>query len=167
MATTQTLRIFNTMKNKEQFDWAVSVLVTAYLEGTLMHAACAACAVGNLIGDKMGTRPDMCNPNNNWENGCIPAWSMVHSMGNFCNDWKEVSKGLSEIALTGYTPEETCKIEGAFEGVCKWDNEDPDGYLGLLAVVDALIEIHEGTEEENAATKQIFHDAKESKTVEA
>lgn len=41
------------MKNKEQFDNSIKVLVKAYLEGTLLHLEVCACAVGNLIADGM------------------------------------------------------------------------------------------------------------------
>jgi len=37
------------MKNKKLFDKTISILVNAYLKGTLIHGDSCACAVGNLI----------------------------------------------------------------------------------------------------------------------
>lgn len=40
------------MTNKERFDETVDILVKAYLNDTLQHGHCAACAVGNIIAKK-------------------------------------------------------------------------------------------------------------------
>lgn len=41
------------MKNKEQFENSVSVLVNAFFTSTLAKGTCSACAVGNLVADGM------------------------------------------------------------------------------------------------------------------
>jgi len=151
------------MKNKEQFDWAIGVLVKAYLQGKLLHADCACCAVGNLIASKCDytivSRSEWADSLGNYINA--ESWyDTVYEFGNG-------EEGLTHIHAIGYTQMEVLEIESAFElrSIIP-QPDDPDGYLGLLAVVDALIEIHQGNQEEREEAKQLFHNAKESKAVE-
>ena len=157
------------MKNKEQFDWTVGVLVKAYLEGTLEHTNCAACAIGNLVAAKRNYQINGLIWTNSDGDKIEPSWGYLQFLGNLRNDIPfehkkrhPKDKALSELAATGYRVWDTCKIEKSFEMV--YGTED-DQYHGLLAVVDALIEIHQGNEEERDEAKQIFQDAKESKAV--
>lgn len=131
------------MKNKKQFDWAVGVLVKAYMNDELVRGKCQACAVGNLV-------KSACNiPQNKF---WFPAWRFIHGIVGHSQYFFEEDnrEGLIEIKATGYTPKQTAKIEWAFElgGENMFD--------GLMSVVDCLIEIHEGTEEEKLQTKSMF-----------
>lgn len=42
------------------FNHSVNVLVKAYLNNTLAHSTCYACAVGNLVADGIGTKVINC-----------------------------------------------------------------------------------------------------------
>ncbi len=123
-----------TIKNKEQFDNSIKVLVKAYLEGTLEHGVPCACAVGNLIGE--GKR----------------AWYDIVSRIKLNFDLPSAThdEGISEIKSTGYKVKEIVRIEKAFERV----TQDPDGYKGLCAVFDVLVKIHQGSDKELELAKE-------------
>lgn len=151
------------MKNKEQFDWAIGVLVKAYFNETLRRLNCAACAVGNLVAAANNYEKFYFN---NWTdkegNAVAGLWAHVHrvtttgyQIKNLYRPYKSGdlhrwNAGKAQLESTGYTIEETAKIERAFETGGK------DMFHGLMAVVDCLIEIHEGTEEEKEEAKEMF-----------
>jgi len=117
------------MKNKEQFDNSIKVLVKAYLEGTLTHGDPCACAVGNLIGGR--------------------AWYDIISYIKSGFDPLEVHNydmAIAEVNSTGYKLEKVVLIEKAFE--CANHDLDKDGYKGLCAVFDVLVKIHQGGNKE-------------------
>ncbi len=106
------------MKNKEQFEKTVQVLVKAYFEGTLEHMDCRACAVGNIVG------------HGEW----MPQFVRY-------DPYNERVQNNS-----GYTWKELGVIERAFESVITTRedfNSDQHQYNGLMAVLDVLFEIHE------------------------
>lgn len=114
------------MKNEELYNRTINILAKAFRDGTLRHGYPCACAVGNLINYYAGTR------------------------GNF--EWFRFAKfsepsihGEKQVKLTGYSVKEIVKIEAAFEDANTEFFPDSDGFLGLMAVVDALDIIHENT----------------------
>lgn len=125
------------MKNKEQFDNSIKVLVKAYLEDTLIHTESCACAVGNLIADGMEYT---IYKNRYWKdknnNIIYPSWFQGIGRPN--------EETLELFNCTNYTVENIVLIERAFEE--KFD--DVDGYKGLCAVFDVLIKIHQGSDKE-------------------
>lgn len=135
------------MKNKELFYKSVNILQKAYFNGTLSHGDPCGCAVGNLV-----------KANNNVQKSKFlhysyrPDWWFGLIGKKFSNDLNDVcteEEGLKQINNIGYSLEEASRIEKAFE---KKDdgffNRDTDGYLGLCAVLDVLMEIHEFNKEE-------------------
>ena len=63
--------------------------------------------------------------------------------------YKEAKK---QINSTGYSPIQVAQIEHACENV----TNDPDGFLGLMAVVDVLQEIHGVDTETTEVAKERF-----------
>jgi len=130
------------MKNKEQFDNSIKVLVKAYLEGTLTHTLACSCAVGNLISDSMH-----CEASN---------WFDIVFKINHKQDpllLRNYSLGIKEINSTDYSIEEIILIEKAFESVVAV-YDDLDGYKGLCAVFDVLIDIHKGSDKQLKLAKE-------------
>jgi hypothetical protein len=137
------------MKNKEQFDWAIKVLVKAYFNDELKKGICGKCAVGSLVADA-------CKYEGIWD----VHWVFVHMVNEISREQEfnhplqqnvvRRMKGLEQIESTGYTWQETAKIELAFE------NGGEDMFDGLMSVVDCLIEIHEGNEQDKVEAKEMF-----------
>jgi hypothetical protein len=135
------------MYTKEQFHETVGILVRAYMNDTLEHAECGACAVGNIIAAKS---PELYNEN-------PAAW--YHPLE------RERPLAKKQLASTGYAFEDVMKIEKAFE-TCPipdrlkntWGNwKDPEWmFNGLMAVVDVLCEIHGMNETEKQESKALF-----------
>ena len=151
---------------KASFENSVDVLVKAYMNDTLVHMACTACAVGNLVADAHGTRPlkgtygkitfdggrieiDREGADDArafvYENGRQPRWASVFSTHNhqqriFRHQYFGLIK--EEIEKTGYILEQLAAIEKAFESAPHGGSVDNWNFNGLLAVVDVLAEIH-------------------------
>jgi len=143
------------------FNHSVNVLVRAYMNDTLEHNNCYACAVGNLVADAYGyTYTDAV------DGGCRKKKALLQNNGRYFDrdksginvgaDWYNLidfidfidpnpqdPKGLKEIEKTGYSFEEVKAIENAFESVSEY-NKSEDQYMldGLMAVVDVLADIH-------------------------
>jgi len=117
------------MKNKKLFNKTISILVNAYLKGTLLHSEACACVVGNLI-----------SYHSNYK-------VIIHEIYGFMWRTKEGAeikpkwysnqgmKAVTETECTGYTSREIIKIENAFERF-DWEeaeedqfNDDETGYL--------------------------------------
>jgi len=132
------------MKNKKLFDKTISILVNAYLKGTLIHGKCQACVVGNLI----VAHNNYSMINGEWDKDGVykPSAAWYNDLVNRRNN--------PYFKSIGYTLLKAIKIEGAFE---MYNDEDETGYLGLMAVVDALIEIHQGTKDHKKETKELFN----------
>lgn len=139
------------------FDHTVGVLVKAYLNGTLLHGSCYACAVGNIVAHGLGVKIK----NHKWENmpypslidGQVQGWGAV-----FVSDFDQLlskktqlireenlshPRVIEQISATGYSWQDLAKIEYAFE--VDFDERCEDGdrmFAGLMAVVDVLADIH-------------------------
>jgi len=159
------------MKNKELFNRTISILVNAYLNDTLEHGQPCGCAIGNLVAANNGYSIQK-SERSNWvfiEGARFrhAFWTEVQNYGRkrekvYMDDCYD--KGVKELLSTGYNTSETLLIEAAFEsprltenGTCIDDDSiDSTGYLGLMSVVDTLMEIHEATTEEAEAAKLLF-----------
>lgn len=132
------------MNRPEIFYKSVNALQRAYYKDYLQHRKVCACAVANLILAAHGLSPLMSSDGLNWPTSellyapCGIGWyGVCHNMSTKPPD-KELN---AQIKPTGYSWEELRKIESAFESVKSYI--DTDGYLGLCAVLDTLMEIHE------------------------
>lgn len=161
---------------KATFQNTVDILVKAYLNGTLAHGDCAACAVGNIIAAKVGAKVDISDIDI-----CGGEWIRN---GNYLTiGWNEVfvtREGQQlisphnyfgqiklQIDASGYSWQDLAKIEFAFESA-----EKPEGldyaphreeclneewmFNGLMAVVDVLAEIHGISLESKESAKALF-----------
>jgi hypothetical protein len=131
------------------FKHTMDLLVKAYLNDTLIHGNCAACAVGNMIADSMNYSfkrekatglPDGLS----WREA-YPVWDDV-----FVTAWgsqdidksKYYDRSKEQIDSTGYSMEELARIEYAFEKANKGKTVDDYMFNGLLAVLEVLADIH-------------------------
>lgn len=150
--------------NRPTFSQTVDVLVKAYLNDTLQHRSCYACAVGNLVAN--GLQITMTKENLKWpgfpyptnECGLPVGWGAAFSSdeSGFSDIVKQtidtyvlnVPAVKNQIKATGYKWQELARIEFAFESVDKrFDADDEIDYDvwmfdGLMAVVDVLADIH-------------------------
>jgi len=131
------------------FSHTVNVLVKAFMDGTLQISNCAACAVGNMIADSCGYKFKHQGKRLQWLNGDV-LWHEVFAsaygvprpvkMYNYVGDTK------IQIDSTGYALSELQRIEQAFEEstahIKKDDNDIDAQFIGLMAVVDVLADIH-------------------------
>jgi hypothetical protein len=147
------------------FNYTVNVLVKAYLNNTLEHGKCAACAVGNIIADCKGITPQkdaFGRHEFDYFTNDIPVfWHYLFMTDGITqkpyddSEWissqdiKERKKaGHEQVISTGYTIEEMAKIEYAFETAPGRPQDKFDGFddkwmfNGLMAVVDVLAQIH-------------------------
>lgn len=134
------------MKNPELFHKTVGILVKAYFDGTLEHSICG-CAVGNLICANMNMDIRRFSPN--W-NRVFCTTVMSGSEFNICN---YLGKAKEQIDSTGYSPYDLSLIEKAFE---TGDSLRTNTYLGLMSVVDTLMQIHSATKTEAQQAKELF-----------
>jgi hypothetical protein len=134
---------------KPTFNQTVNILVQAYLNNTLVHGNCYACAVGNIIASKMNYSFVKCKDDPNrkvvWEttggyyDTTAPMWYTYISMNQPDNMPKQV---IDQIKSTGYSFYEIQRIEWAFERCKRSASEDEYMFNGLMAVVDVLADIH-------------------------
>lgn len=139
------------MKKQELFNKTVSILVNAFQNETLTHGDFCSCAVGNLIAANMGIKII--------ESGMSFSWD---SFDYHASDWHsnvscgcEYPDGNFQISSTGYKKCEIIDIERAFE-IGETIRTDADGYLGLMSVIDTLMQIHECSIEEANEAKGMF-----------
>lgn len=147
------------------FEHTVNVLVQAYLNDTLEHRNCTACAVGNIIAECTGTKPlkfinQKADDLMRWENGINPSWISVFVTPHTQARQKKypenyVNEAKSEIDSTGYTWEELAKIEEVFEHSEGMNSEDRM-FDGLMNVVDVLADIHGIDLKAKEEAKQLF-----------
>jgi hypothetical protein len=143
------------------FDQTVNVLVQAYLNDTLEHGNCYACAVGNIIANANGYKyvPCVDQPDKTiaWDaaDGRYnkPGFGSWYGFIRFGLD-SQADFAIEEIRSSGYTKEELLKIEAAFETSARFD--DDRMFKGLMAVVDVLSEIHEVSLEQKEEAKLLF-----------
>lgn len=139
---------------KATFENSVDVLVKAYLNGTLASGHCEACACGNLVAAANGYKIIMAGDDAIWDS---PQGVINGAWVNVCyTDFRQPQKielhryrdqARFEIDSTGYSVKHFAMIEEAFErghNKMNWKFwQKPDRmFNGLLAVVDALADIH-------------------------
>ena len=145
------------MKHKELFDKTIKILVNAYLNNTLVHNNCCACAVGNIIAASLEIKYDQ---DLKWI-GQQLAWSTVFVTKRSKPEqtqcpWAYNGKAKEQIDATGYSWQELALLEAAFERAPLGKNSEERMFNGLMAVVDALCQIHEMAEDVKQATKELF-----------
>lgn len=149
--------MLNKMKNQEQFDRTVKILVGAYLNNTLMHRNCHACAVGNLIAANLGISYSQ---DLKWI-GRQVAWKEVfvtfrYQIAQLKRPWAYTGEAKVQIDSTGYTWQQLAKMEYAFERAPMGHSRDEHMFNGLMAVVEALAQIHEMDEQATTAARELF-----------
>lgn len=149
---------------KPTFEKTVGVLVKAYLNDTLVHGNCYACAVGNIVAQSMGYKleKDICSSvywldKDSKEEVPYPAFAYSDNGKQYPNGWAAVfctdgrqtkdpdnyiGVAKDQIDSTGYTWMELAKIEKAFESADHRYTDENRMFNGLMAVVDVLAEIH-------------------------
>lgn len=137
---------------KASFEDSASVLVRAYMNDTLVHGNCSACAVGNLIASAIGKKPvPVVAPCFRFDDNTYTEWNKVFSSNPqkcqrfYPENYTEKAKEF--IDSTGYTLDELRRIEFAFESAPGYQHEavsidDNWMFNGLLAVVEVLADIH-------------------------
>jgi hypothetical protein len=163
------------------FNHTVNVLVQAYLNDTLKHMDCAACAVGNIVADALECRIVNAEEvgwaglhGNYWERGGItyePIWHRLFFTPRpqaKQRRWPKRYRGVikKQIEATGYTWQELALIERAFESVPVpyfsemqlSFNVDHEKWMfdGLMKVVDCLADIHGINLEATNEAKKLF-----------
>jgi hypothetical protein len=134
---------------KPTFESTVKILVEAYLNDTLEHGNCYACAVGNIVAANMGHSFVPCQDRTSKKITWDITKGLYAGRGDY-GSWYETLgldffgatpsvRGRMEIESTGYSDRELIRIENAFEGA-SWLGDRM--FNGLMAVVDVLAEIH-------------------------
>jgi hypothetical protein len=152
---------------KATFEHSVHVLVKAYLNGTLEHMKCSACAVGNLVAAannfkfyKEKERLEFSNDDGYvcylWKGYEKTHWQDVFMTSGGHQEFEPGNyhgESKRQIDSTGYSFIELARIEYAFEtapGKPNLKHGDPPHALtldetwmfnGLMAVVDVLADI--------------------------
>lgn len=160
------------MKNQELFDKTVGILVKAYFEGFLDYGEPCGCAVGNLVAANMGLKVIQGEAGLVWNKGGsenqFPKWGEVIAYGDGRNGVvknRYFGDSKNEIDSTGYDIYNLADIEKAFfRGTRDYAhnmeyghmNKSEENFIGLMAVIDCLMEIHEATSDEVKAAKELF-----------
>lgn len=137
------------------FEHSVNVLLKAYLNDTLEHGKCSACAVGNMLGTERWSHYFVTASNEegeftqhkhkegfvygiNWFGliTCIPFDDLPLDVKPKAIEGKEAIKN------SGYSIENLQEIEFAFETAPMDNSEDDYMFNGLMAVIDVLAQIH-------------------------
>lgn len=154
--------------SKERFDRTVAILVKAYLDGTLEHNNCAACAVGNIVAaNNMYEFADLeeIDPcvigTIKWKGMPLrQTWHWMMAL-NKLRDTETIVPtcfdellAFDQVKSTGYTLLEVDRIERAFESAI-WHN-DHDGFNGLMAVVSVLASIDNISLEHTEEARKMF-----------
>lgn len=148
------------MKDLKKFNHTVNVLLKAYLNDTLQHSNCHACAVGNIIAEAIGVQivkdPTL---KLRWASD-YPIWYDPICFGYANSSHKNIVSAKLQCEAAGYTIQQAAKIERAFESSTggNHDDEFDDTWMfnGLMAVVDVLAEIHEIDLDTVKETKELF-----------
>jgi hypothetical protein len=154
------------MKDKELYDKTISILVKAYLNDTLQHCNCQACAVGNIVAGNLNIKLIKL------ENRVVSENYIINNPNSDSGLWYDaIGDGKVRVKIsddilyqakkTGYTPQQLANIELAFETA-----DAPNGirndfdplwmYNGLMSVVEVLGQIHEAEKEVTEETKLMF-----------
>lgn len=134
------------------FNHTINVLVQAFLNNTLVHGNCTACAVGNIITDACGLKYRINEMGELDWNGDEHAYWYTSMFGVGGYKVRETPGVLK----TGYSPLELGKIEFAFEEADYGNDENEWMFNGLMAVVDVLAEIHGISLESKESAKALF-----------
>jgi hypothetical protein len=140
---------------KPTFEKTVDILVKAYLNDTLEHGNCYACAVGNMVAAANGYTYNRDDFSLKWSNERMPVWIDPVWLGYVDRHHRSFERAKSEAESTGYTIDEIARIEEAFEYADR-HGQDRDGYNGLMAVVSVLAEIHGVSLEEKERAQMLF-----------
>lgn len=140
---------------KPTFDNTVDILVKAYLNDTLEHGNCSACAVGNLI-TASGYVFD--SASHTGPHGKFQWLAFIYAEQGklYYTKYLNTRTAAEQIDATGYTWQQLARIEYAFEAVEPGHCEDECMFRGLMAVVDVLAEIHNIDLEQKAQAKALF-----------
>lgn len=135
-----------------KFNETINILVKAYLNDTLEHAKCHACAVGNII--SASGMPLTCSA------GDSETMWLRHIDKHFRHGaihWHiDEELAIKQIESTGYTGMELSMIERAFERASCGESDDEWMFNGLMAVVNVLAEIHQVSLEQKEEAKLLF-----------
>lgn len=145
------------------FNHSVNVLVRAFMNNTLEHTNCYACAVGNLVADankldysKTGFNGGLVAHRRN-EKRVFPMFWLNPIGAPGCIEEEFVTNDvLLECETTGYSVYELALIEKAFEGAEEGKSDDEWMFNGLMAVVDVLADIHGIDLTVREETKKLF-----------
>lgn len=132
------------------FESSVNVLVKAFLNGTLEHTNCEACAVGNLVGGHWWRYLFITDGH---EQYFYEEKDENYGGNDFTYRRK---KGLELIEKSGYDIVQLAKIEFAFETAHKGNTDDEWMFNGLMAVVNVLAQIHNVDLSVRESAKQLF-----------
>lgn len=150
------------MTHTEKFQDTISILVKAYMNDTLKHMDCSACAVGNICGS-LKWRYIFCT-NTDSTFGIVLDQSFAQKdepLGCLSQQNKLLyyREGLEAIEKTGYTVNELARVENAFESA-EWKEmtEDDEVWMfnGLMAVVEVLADIHGISLDQKESAKLMF-----------
>lgn len=143
------------MENSELYHRTVDILAKAYVDETLEHKNCFACAVGNLVAANCGWRMINQNGGIRWDSSSLfSRWQDVfctEDWGQYIHEKHYTGEAKAQIDSTGYHYLELAQIENVFETTFSiaWDNNDPDPmYAALLAVIAVLDKIHKVTDQD-------------------
>jgi hypothetical protein len=144
------------MKNKAQFDHTVKILVSAFLNNSLVHGNCHACAVGNIVAANLDIKFDK---DLKWI-GRQVAWSAVfvtlqYQISQVRRPRAYSGEAQKQIDATGYTWQELASIEYAFERA-KGKTPEAHTFNGLMAVIEVLCQLHEMDVSAETAAKQLL-----------
>ena len=140
---------------KASFENTVNILVKAYLNDTLKHEDCAACAVGNILGTNSwailfvtpscfeGVLPQIIAPADYVIGVNGYGDRMLCAIKDYPEVLPKIEKANSAIEQSGYSITELARIENAFEAAPKGKDDDEWMFNGLMAVVDVLADIHQ------------------------
>lgn len=141
---------------KASFENSVNVLVKAYLNDTLEHRNCHACAVGNLVAAACGYQYEI-DPNTFYMKTSWLGWDPHEKHWYDVLFWNgKAPKGLAQIKAVGYTITQVQLIESAFEEAYNQETQEGDDYAGLMNVVAVLAHIHNIPLEQAQEAKAMF-----------
>jgi len=161
------------MTNQKKFEHSVNVLLKAFLNNTLEHGSCHACAIGNLLKTNWWLRFFVTENERNINFRQLKhkeGYFIYKSIGNGATNpfmYKPISEASEEVIKqikeakcaidnSGYSITELQMIEFAFETANKGKSNDDYMFNGLMAVVDVLAEIHQIDLTTVKETKELF-----------
>lgn len=136
---------------KATFEKTLQILVSAYLNDTLKHKECTACAVGNII---RSNNADV------FTGIGVDDTMWLRLIGSKHRGEKGIFIDLDiaqrQVEASGYTLHELHRIEYAFEECDMGETKDDWMMNGLMAVVDVLADIHGIDLEVKESAKLLF-----------